>query len=124
VYQPILSLRGSRLHHTNIELYRRHHDIGDGSGRCAACGDQYPCQVAKHAAQAILVAGEDPRWYDGELPTSQLPTAAVRQPKQAPVNANVTVVTLATPVTAPVYAGYPVGDNSLRANIACETYER
>jgi hypothetical protein len=68
VYQLILSLPGSDLHRTAIDLYRRHQDYGDGW--CSICGERSPCTARRHAVVVIRAAGEDHRRYD-EVPAAQ-----------------------------------------------------
>jgi hypothetical protein len=131
----IRTLLGSHLHHLNIELYQRHHPLAHD--RCAACGHPHPCQTARHASLVIREAGEDPRWYDGELPTGEVPIVQApnprlaapqrlpaRPPNRQPVNPNAAVLTIATPVAAAVYAGFAVGNNTRRASITYAVYER
>jgi hypothetical protein len=59
---PIPGLRGSLTHRISAELYRRHHD--DGNGWCDTCGGRTPCPVRRYAASVIIAAGEDPGTYD------------------------------------------------------------
>lgn len=61
----IPTLRGTPTHLTAIELYQAHH--ADLAGLCVRCGRRAPCSVRSHAASVIVMAGEDPRWYDGGL---------------------------------------------------------
>jgi hypothetical protein len=110
--QAIYILPGSNLHRTNVELYERHRSSDDGRRRCAACGEQHPCQVRRFATTVILASGENPRWYDEHaLPTQALPV-------EAPT------ITISVAAPTPTFAGYPVGDDRLRAAISHETYER
>ena len=114
---------GSNLHRANVELYQRHHQLSDGSGRCATCGDRTPCPARRHAALVIRDAGEDPRWYDGQLPSSQRPASLASaptgtwQPAPLPVAHHLTLDT-------PGVTGYALGGHGRRAEVPYFEYER
>jgi len=65
--QPSSIRPGSNLHRTAVLLYQRLADHGVGSGRCAT-GHQTPCPTRRHATLVIRATGEDPGWYDGQVP--------------------------------------------------------
>ncbi len=136
----------SNLHRTNIELYQRHHDLGDGTGRCATCGLSTPCPARCHAAAVIRGAGEDPRWHDGHL-LRQAPPAQTHAPHVAAMTplsvdhpqqsfAGLAPRSCQLPVQPPVspqphssldtpgVTGFAVGGKSGRANVPYFDYER
>jgi hypothetical protein len=112
--QPSFIRPGSDLHRACIELYQRHRDRGEGSGRCATCGGQTPCLVRRDAALVIRSAGEDPRWYDGQLSSAQAPNPAAAQP----------AVARHPSIATPGVTGYAVGGRGRRANVPYVEYER
>ena len=73
MHQPIRTLLGSALHRTNVELYQRHDEAQDGSGRCVTCRQPTPCLPRRHAAAVILAAGEPPQAYDRQAPPAHHP---------------------------------------------------
>jgi hypothetical protein len=112
MYQPIRTLPNSTLHRANIELYRRHDNAGNDSGRCAACGRRAPCPVRQHAAKVILAAGEDPQWYDRHLPTGHASSWPVSTP------------TANQPASAtPGVTGYALGSRDYRVAASDARYE-
>jgi hypothetical protein len=58
----IPGIRGTTLHQTAVDLYRRHH--GGLDGLCGWCGRPSPCSSRVLGASVIETAGEDPRRYD------------------------------------------------------------
>jgi len=112
--QPSFIRPGSDLHGACIELYQRHRDRDDGSGRCATCGGPTPCPVRRHAALAIGAAGEDPRWYDRQFSSAQAPDLGAAQP----------AVARHPSIATPGVTGYAVGGRGRRADVPYFEYER
>lgn len=100
--QLIQTLPGSNVHRLCIQLYQRHY--GQEHGRCAVCGQPFPCVVQRHAALVIHAAGEDPRWYEGRSPADPRPRTA------NPTPAGVT--------------GYHLGGHGRRSDVPYVEYER
>lgn len=100
---PIPGLRGSLTHQISAELYRRHHD--GGNGWCDTCGGRTPCPVRRYAASVIIAAGEDPRSYDMLRPGGAAPTnGTIRgtEEQSSPPPAT-------SALTLPNYIGYHLG---------------
>lgn len=116
--QPIYIRRGSDLHRTNIELYRRHHDPGGNSDPCHACGQPRPCPTERHAAVVIRAAGEEPGWYNGELPGGSTSSAATPWPLEAQPSWQ------PTEPPSPAFSGYRLGGHGRRADVPDFQYER
>jgi hypothetical protein len=123
MYQPIHVIPGSNLHRTCIELYQRHANANDGSGRCAACAHQSPCPVRQHAALVIRAAGEDPRWYDGQVRSGQHPGFASPQANQRRPShprqpaADLPSQAPARPVTTQEVVGYAICSSDVWADV-------
>lgn len=119
----IPTLPGSHLHRANVELYLRHRP--DNDGRCLACGHPAPCEVAKYAGYAIGAAGEDPRWYDGqlvpELPAPDLSGRIVDGDSQVAPWRDEHLPT--DPLLPPGVVGYRLG-NRQRVGASFAAYER
>jgi len=130
---------GSTFHRTSVELYQRHADRGDGSGRCVTCGQPTPCPARRHAARVIQAAGEDHRWYDRRLPAVQAQAPRVDEavtatgvrltpplagldsgawlPSQPPIHSHPSIDT-------PGVSGFSVGGHGRRADVPYVEYER
>jgi hypothetical protein len=116
---PIPTLRaGSPTHAMAIGLYQGHHP--DAYGDCVRCGHRAPCPVRTFAASVIAAAGQDPRWYDGQL-TAPTPPPAGDQPRpvdpQSAAERNVGK-------TLPNHYGYAVGGRTTRMISDGSQYER
>jgi hypothetical protein len=109
----IPGVRGSVLHGTCIETYRRHR--GDKNGLCVWCQRPSPCPSRLDAAGVIEAAGEDPHLYDRSsvqlsihVPAPGPEPSRVRV-EQEPVGAAVGAASSATEVLSAHVIGYSLG---------------
>jgi hypothetical protein len=111
----IPGVRGSVLHGTCVETYRRHR--GDRNGLCVWCQRRSPCPSRLDAARVIEAAGEDPQLYDRSSVQLSVrvpspgpePVARRARAEQQPVGAAVASGAPATEVLSATVIGYALG---------------